>query len=73
MTPDYRHWFLQILSVYEYGIIAYLFTLSTIYFVLLLIGFLEMMRHRFAYTRYGHGKPRFAPWRHSPIRFGCRF
>src|SRR5690349_23476617 len=47
--PDLRQWFVSILSFYEYGIIVYLFTLSTIYFVLLLIGFFEMMRHRFAY------------------------
>lgn len=47
--PELRHWFISILSFYEYGIIVYLFTLSTIYFVLLLIGFFEMMRHRFAY------------------------
>jgi len=49
MLGDLRHWVLSALSVYEYAIIVYLFTLSTIYFVLLLVGFFEMMRHRFAY------------------------
>lgn len=49
MLGDLRHWVLSALSVYEYAIIVYLFTLSTIYFVLLLIGFFEMMRHRLAY------------------------
>jgi cellulose synthase/poly-beta-1,6-N-acetylglucosamine synthase-like glycosyltransferase len=49
LGPELRHWFLSVLTFYEFGIIAYLFTLSTIYFVLLLIGFFEMMRHRFAY------------------------
>ena len=49
MTPDIRHWVIGLLSAYEYAIITYLFTLSSVYFVLLLIGFLEMMRHRFAY------------------------
>lgn len=49
MGPDFQQWFRWVLSLYEYGIIAYLFTLSTIYFVLLLVGFFEMIRHRFAY------------------------
>lgn len=49
MPGDLRHWVLSALAVYEYAIIIYLFTLSTIYFVLLLVGFFEMMRHRFAY------------------------
>ena len=49
MPGDLRHWMLSALAVYEYAIIIYLFTLSTIYFVLLLVGFFEMMRHRFAY------------------------
>jgi len=49
MAPDYHQWFINVLTWYEYGIIGYLFTLSTIYFVLLLVGFFEMMRHRFAY------------------------
>ena len=43
------HAFSRTLYYYEYGIITYLFTLSTIYFVLLLLGFFEMMRHRFTY------------------------
>lgn len=37
------------MSGYEYGSIIYLFTLSTIYFLLLLLGFFEMMRYRFTY------------------------
>jgi cellulose synthase/poly-beta-1,6-N-acetylglucosamine synthase-like glycosyltransferase len=49
MASDLHQWFRGVLSVYEYGIITYLFVLSTIYFVLLLIGFFEMIRHRFAY------------------------
>ena len=40
-------WFKHALSFYEYGIITYLFVLSTIYFILVLVGFFEMMRHRF--------------------------
>jgi cellulose synthase/poly-beta-1,6-N-acetylglucosamine synthase-like glycosyltransferase len=44
-----RQQFIQVLHFYEYGIIGYLFTISTIYFVLLLVGFFEMMRHRFTY------------------------
>ena len=49
MASDLRYWFGHVLTWYEYGIIAYLFVLSTIYFVLLLVGFFEMLRHRFAY------------------------
>ena len=49
MLPELHRWFAPVLTYYEYGIIAYLFVLSTIYFVLLLIGFFEMIRHRFAY------------------------
>ena len=41
--------FVQVLYFYEYGVISYLFTLSTVYFILLLVGFFEMMRHRFTY------------------------
>ena len=47
VNPEYRHWVSGVLTAYEYGSIIYLFVLSTIYFALMLVGFLEMMRHRF--------------------------
>jgi len=34
-------------NLYEYWIVTYLFVLSTIYFLLMMVGFFEMMKHRF--------------------------
>ncbi len=47
MNPASHHWFSAALTLYEQGVILYLFVQSTIYFVLLLVGFSEMIRHRF--------------------------
>lgn len=44
---NFYEWFARALAVYECGIIGYLFVLSTIYSVLMLVGTLEMLRHRF--------------------------
>jgi len=41
-----RHWLVNALVVYEYWLIFYLFALSTIYFILVVVGFFEMVRHR---------------------------
>jgi cellulose synthase/poly-beta-1,6-N-acetylglucosamine synthase-like glycosyltransferase len=47
VKPASHHWFSAALTLYEQGVILYLFIQSTIYFVLLLVGFFEMIRHRF--------------------------
>ena len=47
MNLPLRHWFVDLLVAYEYSVIVYLFVLSTIYFILVLVGFFEMIRHRF--------------------------
>ena len=46
MSDSVHRAFLHALTAYEYWAIFYLFVLSTIYFVLVLVGFFEMTRHR---------------------------
>jgi len=47
VSPSFIHRFVEFLTWYEFWIIGYLFALSTVYFVLLLVGFCEMLRYRF--------------------------
>jgi len=38
---------IRVLHAYESGVLVYLAVINTIYFILLLVGFLELLRHRF--------------------------
>jgi len=46
MSPPAHAWLGHALALYEYWIVLYLFVLSTIYFVLMMVGFFDLMRHR---------------------------